>query len=132
MELIGRRVSMMGSVWPGQDPNEKFYGVVTKRLRYRGRKGEVVDGYEVIWDDGERERWPYDYLVVALVPVEDRLIHDSESESDDTDESDESEDEEAVDVFTVMSERDDPEDFEYREMFSTSNTGEDIVIPGDC
>ena len=36
------------------------------------------------------------------------------------------------DVLDKMAEREDPEDFEYREMFSTSNTGEDIVIPDEC
>ena len=41
-------------------------------------------------------------------------------------------DEEVVDVWEMMNEREDPEDHEYREMFSTSNTGEDIVIPGEC
>lgn len=136
VELVGRRVTMMGSVWPGEDPDEKFYGVVTKRLRYKGRKGEMVDGYEVLWDDGEKERWPYDYLVVALVPKVDQLIHNTDSDSDDIDDSDDDSDsdgsEEEVDVLTMMAEREDPETCEYMEMFSTSNTGDDIVIPSDC
>ena len=125
---------MAGSVWPGENPNEKFYGLVTKRMRYKGRKGEMVNGYEVLWDDGERERWPYKYLVESLVPSGDRLIHDSDSDKEvsdsDSDESDESDGGE--DVLDNMTERYDPEDFEYREMFSTSHTGEDIVIPEEC
>ena len=125
---------MMGSVWPGQDPSEKFYGVVTKHIRYKGRKGESVKGYEVLWDDGERERWPYEYLVVALVSEEKDLLYsdDSDNDSDIDNDSEETESDSDTDVFDLMTEREDPEDFEYREMFSTSHTGEDIVVPGDC
>ena len=115
---------MMGSVWPGEDPDQKFYGLVTKEMRYKGRKGEFIRGYEVLWDDGEKERWPYEYLVDTLVPEEENLFVSRDSDNDGS--------EEEVDVFTMMTERHDPEDFEYREMFSTSNTGEDIVIPGEC
>ena len=43
---------MMGSVWPGEDPDRKFYGLVTKTMRYKGRKGKMINGYEVFWDDG--------------------------------------------------------------------------------
>ena len=119
----------MGSVWPGEDPNERFYGVITKRMRYKGRKGESVNGYEVLWDDGGKERWPYEYLVMALVPEEEDLL-ESVSDTEDS-ESDMSEVEEK-DVFDIMTEREDPEDFEYQEMFSTSHTGEDIVVPDEC
>ena len=121
---------MSGSIWPGEDPNAKFYGLVTKKMRFKGRQGEMVNGYEVLWDDGERERWPYSYLLEALVPSRDRLIQDSDSE----DEISSSDDEDVGDndVFDYMTERDDPEDFEYREMFSTNTTGEDIVIPEEC
>ena len=123
---------MMGSVWPGEDLNQKFYGVVTKRLRYKGRKGKTINGYEVIWDDGEKERWPYEYLVVALVPKEGTLLHSDDDDDSESDSDIESKVEE-IDVFDMMmNEREDPEDHEYREMFSTNHTGEDIVIPGDC
>ena len=131
VELVGRRVTMMGSVWPGQDPDAKFYGVVTKSMRYKGRKGEVVNGYEVLWDDRVRERWPYDDLVVALVPLEAPLICDSDDDSDNDSESDSDGDEDMVDVFDIMTSREDPEYHEYQQMFSTSNTGEDIVIPAE-
>ena len=136
VELVGRRVCMMGSVWSGQDPEAKFYGLVRKRVRYKGRKGEMVNGYEVLWEDGEKERWPYEYLHVALVPLEDQLLSDSDSDDGDSDvddsDSDNSDEDDSEDLFDVMTERDDPEDFEYREMFSTSHTGEDIVTPADC
>ena len=79
---------MMGSVWPGEDPDRKFYGVVTKRLKYKGRKGEKVDGYEVRWDDGERERWPYNYLLDSLIPLGDNLIHNDDSDDSDDNSSD--------------------------------------------
>ena len=108
---------MMGSVWPGQDPHQKFYGVIIKRMRYKGRKGEVVDGYEVRWDDGEKERWPYQYLLAALVETGEQLIGDDrdslESESESENESD------------SVDEREDPEGFEYQNMFCTSSTGEE-------
>ena len=84
----------MGSVWPDQDPNEKFYGLVTKRMRYKGRKGEVVNGYEVLWDDGNKERWPYEYLVEALVPTGDQIL--SDSDADDSDSDNKSDDSDAI------------------------------------
>ena len=135
VELVGRRVSMMGSVWPGQDPNKRFYGVVTKRMKFKDRKGEVVDGYEVLWEDGERERWPYDYLIVALV-MREELIHDSDSDDSDSEESSSSDSDESSsdatddcdDVLSLMAEHEDPEGFEYQQVFCTSNTGEDILV----
>ena len=39
---------------------------------------------------------------------------------------------EEKDVFDIMTEREDPEDFEYQEMFSTTHTCEDIVVPDEC
>ena len=102
----------MGSVWSGEDPNQKFYGVVTKRLRYKGRKGKTINGYEVIWDDGEKERWPYEYLVVALVPKEGTLLHSDDDDDSESDSDIESKVEE-IDVFDMMmNEREDPEDHE--------------------
>ena len=108
--------------------------MVTKHIRYKGRKGESVKGYEVLWDDGERERWPYEYLVVALVSEEKDLLYsdDSDNDNDIDNDNEETESDSDTDVFDLMTEREDPEDFEYREMFSTSHTGEDIVVPGDC
>ena len=74
----------MVSVWPGQDPNFKFYGLVTQQMKFKGRKGEMINGYEVLWDDGERERWPYSYSLDALVPDEDPLIlSDDDDDTDD-------------------------------------------------
>ena len=125
---------MMGSVWSGEDPNRKFYGVVTKRLKYKGRKGEIVDGQEVLWDDGEKERWPYKYLVDSLIPLEDGLIHGGDSDDDSNDsveDSDVDDDSSSDDVFSHMCERDDPEAFEYQQMFCTCNTGDDVVIPSE-
>ena len=131
----------MGSVWPGEDPDRKFYGVVTKCLKYKGRKGEKVDGHEVIWDDGARERWPYKHLLDSLIPLGDKLIHNDDSDSSDDDGDDNSSDDDDVsdddsdvgdDVFSCMSERDDPEGFEYQQMFSSRNTGDDVVIPSEC
>ena len=78
VKLVGKRVGMMGSVWPGEDPNVKFYGVVTKQMKFKGRKGELINGYEVLWNDGERERWPYSFLFDALVSDEDPLIRSDE------------------------------------------------------
>ena len=58
---------------------------------------------------------------------------DSDDDSDDnsSDDNDVSDDDNDVgdDVFSCMSERDDPEGFECQQMFSTSNTGDDVVIP---
>ena len=59
-------------------------------------------------------------------------MNDDISDSDGDGDSDSDGSDGDVDVFNMMSERIDPEDREYREMFSTSHTGEDIVIPGDC
>ena len=92
----------------------------------------------MLWNDGERERWPYSFLFDALVSDEDPLIRSDDDSDDDISDSDGDGDSDSdgsdgdVDVFNMMSERIDPEDREYREMFSTSHTGEDIVIPGDC
>ena len=134
VELVGKRVGMMGSVWPGEDPDVKFYGVVTKKMKFKDRKGEMTNGYEVLWDDGERERWSYNFLFDALVLDEGPLIRSDDDSDDDTSDSDSDSDssDSDVDVFNMMSERLDPEDREYREMFSTSHTGEDVVVPGDC
>ena len=65
---------------------------------------------------------------------EDPLIRSDDDSDDDTSDSDSDSDssDSDVDVFNMMSERLDPEDREYREMFSTSHTGEDVVVPGDC
>ena len=71
---------MMGSVWPGEDPTIKFYGLVTKKMKFKGRKGDMVNGYEVLWDDGGKERWPYEYLVPALVPTGDPLVGDDDDD----------------------------------------------------
>ena len=38
VELVGKRVGMMGTVWPGEDPNVKFYGLVTKKMKFKDRK----------------------------------------------------------------------------------------------
>ena len=70
VDLVGRRVSMMGDVWY-LDPNLVVIGKVTKREWYRGRKRERVDGYEVKWDDGVRENWPYESLLPCLLPNKD-------------------------------------------------------------
>ena len=79
-------------------------------MRYNGRKGEMVNGYEVLWDDGEKERWPYEYLNAILVSPEDQLLSDSDT-GDDSD-SDNSDEDESKDVFEMMIERKDPEDYE--------------------
>ena len=105
---------MMGSVWPGEDPTIKFYGLVTKKMKFKGRKGDMVNGYEVLWDDGGKERWPYEYLVPALVPTGDPLV--SVGDSDEVVTSDEDDED---DAFTIMmSGRDDPEEVEYTNVFN--------------
>ena len=54
-----------------RNPDVKFYGVVTKKMKFKDRKGEMINGYEVLWDDGERERWPYNFLFDACVKDRD-------------------------------------------------------------
>ena len=70
LNLVGRRVTMDGSVWH-EDPEKIYTGLITKREWYRGRKRERVDGYEVKWCDGNKENWPYESLLPCLVPLND-------------------------------------------------------------
>ena len=65
------------------------------------------------------------------------ILSDDDDDTDDgitekNSDSDESDRGIHVDVLDTMMERDDLQDREYREMFSTSHTGEGVVIPGDC
>ena len=70
VNLVGRRVTMDGSVWY-LDPEKIYTGFITKREWYRGRKKERIDGYAVKWCDGQKENWPYESLLPCLVPLND-------------------------------------------------------------
>ena len=76
----------------------------------------MINGYEVLWDDGEREPWPYIYLLNALVPDEDPLILSDDDTDDDMTDTNSDSDDSDVDVIDKMMNKYDPEDREYREM----------------
>ena len=70
-------------------------------------------------------------MKIRTRPYENVLRDDNDSSfsedsanDDDTDNSSSSED-----VLSLMTEREDPEVHEYQQLFSTSSTGDDIVVP---
>ena len=73
IDIVKRRVSMTGDVWH-EDPKLVVVGLITKRIWYRGRKGERVDGYEVRWSDNVRENWPYECLLPCLIPETEKSL----------------------------------------------------------